>query len=84
MHPYDQSFLFRESLRGSKKLLSLENHKRRKESLGYKNAALDNDNVVETGYANSAYVTGDTFPDNTDKDETESIRKCKNLGSISY
>uniref|UniRef100_A0A0R3RV55 Ovule protein n=1 Tax=Elaeophora elaphi TaxID=1147741 RepID=A0A0R3RV55_9BILA len=62
-----------ESLRGSRKLLSLENHRSRKESPGYKNGALSNGNTVETGYANNAYVAGDTFCDNTNMDKTEPI-----------
>ncbi|MCP9257044.1 Stardust, isoform G [Dirofilaria immitis] len=64
-----------ESLRGSRKLLSLENHKsnERKESLGNKNGALSNGGTVESGYANNAYVIGDSFCDNTDTAENESI-----------
>lgn len=79
-HPANQSFVFRESLRGSRKLLSLENHKNneKKESLGYKNGALASDTIVETGYANNAYVASDTFCDNIDVGESEPIRKCKN------
>ncbi|KAL3986404.1 Guanylate kinase family protein [Acanthocheilonema viteae] len=72
-HRAKEAALLRGSLRGSRKLLSLENQKSRKESSGYKNDALSNDNALETGYANSAYVAGDTFCDITGMDETGPI-----------
>ncbi|VDK79237.1 unnamed protein product [Litomosoides sigmodontis] len=67
----NENAFLRESLRGSGKLLSLENHKGRKELLGWKNSILSAGGEVETGYANGAYMSGDTFCDNTDVDRTK-------------
>ncbi|EFO15882.2 hypothetical protein LOAG_12627 [Loa loa] len=74
-HLHDQSFIFRESLRGSRKLLLLENCKSngRKELSGCKNDAHSNCTVIETGYANNAYIAGDTFCDSTSMNESEPI-----------
>uniref|UniRef100_A0A915Q4I9 MAGUK p55 subfamily member 5 n=1 Tax=Setaria digitata TaxID=48799 RepID=A0A915Q4I9_9BILA len=75
-HRAKENAFLRESLRGSKKLLSLENHKstvEKKESLGYKNGTISNGTLLGESYANNAFVAGDTTSDKTDTVEYEPI-----------
>ncbi|VDM94434.1 unnamed protein product [Onchocerca ochengi] len=74
-HRAKENAFLRESLRGSRKLLSLENHKsnEKMESPGHKNGTLANSTITETGYANNAYVASDTFCGNIDIDKNEAI-----------
>uniref|UniRef100_A0A0N4TFS9 Type III secretion system protein n=1 Tax=Brugia pahangi TaxID=6280 RepID=A0A0N4TFS9_BRUPA len=61
--------LFRESLRDSKKLLSLEKNKtvekkETKEGIELTNGTQSNGTITEICYANNAYIAGDTFDNN--------------------
>ncbi|VDD89372.1 unnamed protein product [Enterobius vermicularis] len=68
-----KSLIFRASLRGSKKLQSLENNTRRKLELA--NGGCQNDNSDLAGYSNKCYVTSDiSYQENLGNLPSEAIQ----------
>lgn len=79
VNKYSYSGNFRESLRGSKKLLSLESERNKngKELVENKNGKALNGDVSDAGYANNAYVVGETLTTGSiDWSENELVRMC--------